>query len=116
MILIDTFAGTLDVWQNGKQHKDGLISTRNETSLIANVHDPSNYLKTADNLTYSWYNKTHFVANTSTEVLKVNFTEEGQYYYNVTLYALFNSTGVNSTGVIKNGFFETNVTVKGNGR
>ena len=76
----DNFTGSLDVRQGGIKIHDHLVATTNETDLVAKVHDPSHFLATADNVTYSWFNSTSFMGNTTENVLKRNLTAEGDYY------------------------------------
>ncbi|CAG7820201.1 unnamed protein product, partial [Allacma fusca] len=108
------FVGSIDVWQGGVKHSDPYrVATRNETQLIANIHDPSSYLKTASDITYSWWDATGFYANSSEPILKKNFTQEGLYYFNVTISAIFNATNDSSKiPITKTGTFETNITAK----
>jgi len=108
-----TFPGDLVISQAGVPKSS--VSTINETVLFANVHDPSNLLKAAHNVTYVWSRNNTIVANTTVPNLKMNFTQEGTYSVGVNFTALFNISS-NATEInykTKNGSFSANVIAKG---
>jgi hypothetical protein len=108
------FSGSLIVSQPSAPVKKDptFVSTLNETELSVQLHDPYKFLAKADNVTWSWYNESGFIANTTTPSKKFNFTKEGEYFVNVTLTALYNTSSPNDTKVIGGNFF-TNITAKG---
>jgi hypothetical protein len=110
------FTGTIIPEQPGVVvHKTdpNIISTNNETTLVAEVHDPYNFLGKGSNITWTWFNATSFITNTTTPILKQNITKEGKFYYNVTVSGIFNSlTNPNKT-LVRHGTFETIVNAKG---
>ncbi len=95
------------------KQQSSFISTKNETELVANVHDPSGFLRSATNVSYVWSRNNSVVANTTEPSLKMNFTQEGVYPLQVDLTANFNASEF--TGV-KKGSFNTTVFAKGESR
>lgn len=114
--VIQEFAGTLEPQQPGVvvvKTDPNFVSTSNETTLVTKLHDPYNYLAKGANVTWSWFNSTSFIMNTTTPSLKQNITKEGTFYYNVTVSGEFDSSLNPNKTLIRRGSFETNVVAKG---
>lgn len=109
-------SGTLNPTQPGVvvyKHDPNVITTFNETTLVANVHDPHGFMGMGSNNTWSWYNSTSFIGNTTSPSLKQNITTEGNFYYNVTVSGIFKGmTNPNKT-LVREGTFEATVIAKG---
>lgn len=91
--------------------------TTNETELTAVIHDPSKYLSTAINKTFTWIQNGTIITNTTVPTLKRNFTKEGIYPMQVNLTAIFalqpNTTTTNTTNYItKYASYSLNITAR----
>ena len=125
--LTRTFPGKLLANQPGVPRKNPhLISTQNVTELIVDLHDPSGYLKTAENVTFSWFSNKTLIANTTVPKLMHNFTEEGDYIVKVNMVAFFPTSSPKPKGnsldsngnasliyITKHGYFKIALTTVG---
>lgn len=112
--LTDEFTGKFcinNVTRHRKSKNLTLVSTKNETEIKIDLDSAdAGYLKHALNSSWTWFNSSTNIANTSQPVLRYNFTEPKTYEITARLQATFN--GTNST-IIKTGNFSTNITAKG---
>ncbi|CAL8088427.1 unnamed protein product [Orchesella dallaii] len=110
--LSENMTGRISVNQISKRKSKTpyLVSSKNETEIRIEVDNPS-FLDNAT-VSWSWFNGTASIANTTSPVLRYNFTEPKIYPITATVEAEFvNSIKPNAT-VFKYGNFSANITAK----